>query len=284
MRVELLRSSTWRRGRQRARGPRTATATTPARCSTARSPTGSCRWRSTAAGGVRHQRRHARRAAGTGRRSADANAPVQLPEPQEAGGGSPAGRRLGDTRRRRRRAGAARHRDRLGPVRQHALAAELHLRPRRQVRRHPREGADAAAPAAVAGRAERTVRADAAAVRRHHGLPAGGLPRLRRRSTGRIPPTTGAKLSYTYRGGWDDSISTSAKDDDDVLVDLAQVRRRRPSSGSCAARRRPLGIKQTDVNEHATSSSTRRATRPTPERADAARQRVQRLRQRLASS
>ena len=28
------------------------------------------------------------------------------------------------------------------------------------------------------------------------------------------------KLSYTYRGGWDDP-STSAKDEDDVLVDLA---------------------------------------------------------------
>ena len=36
----------------------------------------------------------------------------------------------------------------------------------------------------------------------------------------RTPTDDRRKLSYTYRGGFDDP-STSAKDDDDVLVDLA---------------------------------------------------------------
>ena len=30
------------------------------------------------------------------------------------------------------------------------------------------------------------------------------------------------KVSYTYRGGWGDATSTSAKSDDDVLVDVGK--------------------------------------------------------------
>ena len=45
------------------------------------------------------------------------------------------------------------------------------------------------------------------------------------------------KLSYTYRGGWDDP-STSAKVDDDVLVDLAASSTSRPPSAFCGARPR----------------------------------------------
>ena len=74
------------------------------------------------------------------------NAPVQMPDLKKPSPSRPAarGRRLGHARRGGGRAGGARHRDRLGALRQHRLAAELHLRPRRQVRRHPREGAHAA--------------------------------------------------------------------------------------------------------------------------------------------
>ena len=48
-------------------------------------------------------------------------------------------RRLGHPDRHRLRARRARHRDRLGSLRQHHVAAELHLRSGRQVRRHPRQ-------------------------------------------------------------------------------------------------------------------------------------------------
>ncbi len=70
-----------------------------------------------------------------------------------------------------------------GPVRQHPpLAAELHLRPGRQVRRGGGSGrADPAASAALTRRAHRVVRADEEEVRRHERQPAGDLPPTTRR-------------------------------------------------------------------------------------------------------
>ena len=108
------------------------------------------------------------------------NAPVQLPTLKKPSAERLVGRRrLGNPRRGGRRAGAARHRDRLGALRQHPVAAELHLRSRRQVRRRGTGGADPAAATALAGRTQRAPRADEEEVRRHHGLPAGDLPGLR---------------------------------------------------------------------------------------------------------
>ncbi len=54
------------------------------------------------------------------------------------------------------------------------------------------------------------------------------------------------KVSYTYRGGWGDSTNTSAKDDGDVLVDVAKFD---PKAIVGVFRGAPetLGIKQQDV-------------------------------------
>ena len=53
------------------------------------------------------------------------------------------------------------------------------------------------------------------------------------------------KVSYTYRGGWGDATSTSAKSDDDVLVDWASSIRRRSSGFFAALRRRSASSRRT---------------------------------------
>ena len=82
-------------------------------------------------------------------------------------------------------------------------------------------GAHPAEAAALAGRADRADRADEAEVRRHQRLPADRLPRLRLAGPARSPGRPPRSSTYTYRGGWGDP-TTSAKSDDDRLVDLGK--------------------------------------------------------------
>jgi uncharacterized protein DUF1707 len=72
------------------------------------------------------------------------------------------------------------------------------------------------------------------------------------------------KLSYTYRGGWGDSTSTSAKGDDDRLVDLGKFD---PKAIVGVFRGAPdtLGIKQSDVtNSYLNLEPSRDPTAPDP--------------------
>ncbi len=72
------------------------------------------------------------------------------------------------------------------------------------------------------------------------------------------------KLSYTYRGGWGDSTSSSAKDDDDKLVDLGKFD---PKAIVGVFRGAPetLGIKPADVtNSYINVDPSRDPTAPDP--------------------
>jgi Domain of unknown function (DUF1707) len=72
------------------------------------------------------------------------------------------------------------------------------------------------------------------------------------------------KQSYTYRGGWGDSTNTSAKDDDDKLVDLGKFD---PKAIVGVFRGAPetLSIKQADVtNSYLNFEPSRDPTAPDP--------------------
>jgi hypothetical protein len=72
------------------------------------------------------------------------------------------------------------------------------------------------------------------------------------------------KVSYSYRGGWGDSTSTSAKSDDDVLVDLGKFD---PKAIVGVFRGAPetLGIKQADVkNSYMDMERAKDPTAPDP--------------------
>jgi hypothetical protein len=72
------------------------------------------------------------------------------------------------------------------------------------------------------------------------------------------------KVSYSYRGGWGDSTSTSAKSDDDVLVDLGKFD---PKAIVGVFRGAPetLGIKQADVkNSYIDMERAKDPTAPDP--------------------
>ncbi len=149
MATELLRSSSWRRGRHRQRGRKTPIATTRVRSSTARSAKASCRWWSTASGSV--SATHAATLGELQTLVADlqsSNAPVQLPilkKPSRVrGGGWASGPRWPGCSSRSASRSA-------GSLRQHQFAVEFHLRPGRQGRRCRAGGAHPAASTAYRG-------------------------------------------------------------------------------------------------------------------------------------
>ena len=87
------------------------------------------------------------------------------------------------------------------------------------------------------------------------------------------------KVSYTYRGGWGDATSTSAKSDDDVLVDVGKFD---PTAivGVFRGALETLGIKPADVTSSYTNLDP--GSDPTaPDPLTVTRLRLERLRQRL---
>ena len=139
------------------------------------------------------------------------------------------------------------------------LAAELHLRPRRQVRRHHTDGADAPHAAAVARRADWADRADEEAFGDTNGYRLIVYPDYAS-LTRPDPNEERRELNYTYRGGWDDPTTSS------------QVQRRhggrrrqvRHQGRHRRAARCPgdLGHQTGRRRRAPTSASTRAATRP----------------------
>ena len=239
MATELLRSSSWRHGRHRERGRRTATATTRARSSTARWPTGSCPWRS------------------TGTRVALATRAETLGDLQSLGVGPADRQRAGATARRSSCARPAAAGAGSGWGMRAAVAGVLvvlgiaigwglygNTTSPLSFTSDPGAKSDGITPVVLTppkqlhslGGLTGLHRADAAEVRRHHGLPADRLSRLRVAGSARSPGRP-ASAEYTYRGGWGDPYDERRRATTTAWSTWASSTSR-PSSACCAERPR----------------------------------------------
>ena len=141
--------------------------------------------------------------------------------------------------------------------------------------------ADTATAAAVTGRADRTVRADAAEVRRHHRLSDGHLPGLRVAGPARPERRPAQVLSTPTAAAGATQQSIEPDERRRSLVDLGEVRHRQAVVGILRGAPETLGIKHADVKSTVSEHRTRRGIRPRPTRWRSSDLRLQRVRQRV---